>query len=69
MIPDKLYDVLKWIAILFLPALSTFVKVVFTTWNIPNGDEVAITITALATFLGAILGLSAIKYNQGNNSE
>jgi hypothetical protein len=65
---NKLYDVLKWVAILFLPALSTLISVVFKIWNIPYGDEIAQTITALGVFLGAILGISSIQYKKGNEN-
>ena len=65
---NKLYDVLKWVAILFLPALSTLISVVFKIWNIPYGDEIAQTITALGVFLGAILGISSIQYKKGNDN-
>ena len=64
---NKLYDVLKWIAILFLPALATLVAVVFKIWDIPYGNEIAQTITALATFLGAILGISSLQYKGKEN--
>ena len=65
-INDKIYDVLKWIAMLFLPALAVLVKTVFAVWNIPYGDEISTTIMALDAFLGAILGISSIQYNKGN---
>jgi len=57
---------LKWIAILFLPALATLVAVVFKIWDLPYGPEIAATITAVATFLGAILGVSHIQYKKDN---
>lgn len=63
---DKLYDFLKWVAILFLPALSTLVAVVFKIWELPYGSEIAATITAVGTFLGAILGVSHIQYKKGD---
>lgn len=63
---DKLYDVLKWIAILLLPSLATLVAVIFKIWNLPYGNEIAQTITALATFLGAILGISSVQYKKNN---
>ena len=63
---DKLYDCLKWIAILLLPSLSTLVAVIFKIWNLPYGNEIAQTITALATFLGAILGISSVQYKREN---
>lgn len=44
---NKLYDVLKWVAILLLPALATFISVVFNIWGLPYGDAIAQTITAL----------------------
>lgn len=63
---DKLYDCLKWIAILLLPSLATLVAVIFKIWNLPYGNEIAQTITALATFLGAILGISSVQYKRKN---
>ena len=69
MLPSKLYDVLKWIAIVVLPALATLTKVVCTVWNIPYGDQIATTITAVGTFLGAILMVSTISYNKKLKSE
>ena len=59
---NKLYDVLKWLCVLVLPALATLVWVVFGIWNIPYGEEISKTITAIATFIGACLGLSNIQY-------
>lgn len=62
---NKVFDILKWIAILLLPALATLVSVVFKIWNLPYGPEISATITAVATFLGAILGVSHIQYKKG----
>lgn len=64
MFSNKIYDILKWVAIIALPALATFVKVVFTIWQIPCGTEIATTITAFATFLGALLMISNMQYNK-----
>ena len=59
---DSTYDFLKWLAMLFLPALATLVKVIFTIWQLPYGNEISATIVALNTFLGAILGISNMAY-------
>ena len=59
---DKVYDILKWVAIIVLPALSTLVAGVFPIWGLPYGQEIAQTITAIATFLGAVLMISNVKY-------
>lgn len=61
---DKIYDILKWVAMLFLPALATLISVVFAVWNIPYGDQISKTIMALDAFLGACLGISHIQYKK-----
>ena len=61
---NVIYDVLKWIAIIVLPALSTLITSVFPLWGLPYGSEIAQTITAVATFLGAILVVSNANYNK-----
>ena len=54
---NKVYDVLKWITLVFLPALTTLVGVVLNCFNI-NCTEIVLTImTAVTTFMGAILGI------------
>lgn len=63
-IDDRWYDVLKWVAMLFLPALAVLIKTIFSVWSIPFGDEISTTIMALDAFLGAILGISTIRYNK-----
>ena len=68
-INDKVYDVLKWVAMLFLPALAVLVKTVFAVWQIPYGDQIATTIMAIDAFLGAILGISTIQYNKGESDD
>lgn len=66
MIPDKIFDILKWIAIVALPALSTFIVVLGKIWNWGDiAPMVAQTITAVAVLLGALLGISTIQYNKG----
>ena len=61
---NKVYDVLKWIAQILLPALCTFYFALATIWNLPAPDAVVGTITAVDAFLGAILGISTIAYNK-----
>lgn len=59
---NKTYDILKWIALVVLPATATLYGVLSKIWGLPYGDEIVATITAIDTFLGAILGISSIKY-------
>lgn len=61
---DKVYDVLKWIAMYFLPAAGTLYFALAGIWNLPYGEEVVGTITAIDTFLGVLLGISTAQYNK-----
>lgn len=63
---NKAYDVLKWIAQYLLPAAGTLYFAFASIWGFPYGEEVVGTITAIDTFLGAILGVSSAKYNKTN---
>lgn len=63
LIPDTVYDVLKWVAIIVLPATATFIVGLGGIWPIPYAGQASATITALGVLLGALLGLTSIKYN------
>ena len=66
---NKVYDVLKWIAMLFLPALGTLYFALAGIWGLPYGEQIVGTITAIDTFLGVILGISATQYNKRADSK
>lgn len=61
---DKTYKVLKWIAQYFLPAIGTLYFALASIWNLPYGEQVVGTVTAVDTFLGVILGISTAQYNK-----
>lgn len=63
---NKVYDVLKWVAQILLPALGTLYFALAGIWNFPYAEAVVGTITAVDTFLGVILGISSINYNKKN---
>lgn len=63
---NKLYDVLKYIAQIVLPALGTLYFALAGIWGFPYGEQIVGTITALDTFLGVILGISSSNYNKTN---
>ncbi len=62
--PDKVYDVLKWIALYLLPALGTLYFALSSIWGFPYGEQVVGTITAVDTFIGVLLGISTSNYNK-----
>ncbi len=61
---NKVYDILKYIAIIVLPGLATLYLTLSGIWGIPFGEEVAATITAVDTFLGVLLQISNAKYKK-----
>lgn len=63
-IPDKLYDVLKWVTMIVIPALATAYVGLAAVWAWPFADEVAKTAAVICTLLGALLGISTAEYNK-----
>lgn len=69
---DTLYNVLKYIAQIVLPALATLYFAISKLWGLPYGEEIVGTISAIDIFLGALLGISSMNYYKGiaeNNKE
>lgn len=64
---NKHYDVLKWIAMILLPALGTLYFALASIWGLPYGEQIVGTITAIDTFLGALLQISTDNYNRQEN--
>ena len=56
---NRMYDVLKWIAQLFLPAAGALYFALANIWGLPYGEEIVGTITAVDAFHGVILGISS----------
>jgi hypothetical protein len=63
---SKVYDVLKWITMIVLPALATAYVGLASIWGFPYADEVAKTTAVICTLLGALLGISTAQYNKDN---
>lgn len=71
---SKTYDVLKWIALVALPATATLWFTVAKIWGLPYIAEITGTLVAVDTFIGALIGISNIRYQleeekngKGNN--
>ena len=67
MLDNKVYEILKWLALIALPAVATLVSVVLPLWNLCDEATVTAivgTITAVATCLGTLLGVSTMKYRK-----
>ena len=61
---NKVYDVLKWMALIALPALSVLYNVLAGVWGWPFANEVSVTINAVIAFIGTLIGISTGAYNK-----
>lgn len=64
MLSNKVYDILKWVCIIVLPAIATLYMGLAKIWDLPFETEIPQTITVVDAFLGALLGVSTINYNK-----
>lgn len=69
MLKNSIYDTLKWIAQIVLPAIATLYFALASIWGLPYGEQIVGTITAIDAFLGAILGISTANYNKRKEEE
>ena len=70
-IPNKLYDVLKWIALICIPAVVTFLSVVLGVLNVdPKTVNIIVTIlAAVGTLIGSLIGVSTSAYNKSKGEQ
>lgn len=66
---NKMYDVLKYIAQIGLPAVGTLYYALSAIWGLPYGEQIVGTITAVDTFLGTLLMISSSAYNRKENDD
>ena len=63
-IPDKVYDVLKWVALVVLPGLGSLYAALASMWGWPYIEEIPGTLQAVCFFIGALIGVSTAGYNK-----
>lgn len=68
LIKGKLYDSLKYIALVALPAIGTLYVGLNAVWGLPSTPEVVRTILVVDTFLGTLLHLSSKAYNKSDSA-
>ena len=69
MLPDKVYEALRWLIAVVMPALGGFFSTLAEAWhwNLPT-EAILTTLSALELFLGAIFGISKVIYDRKENS-
>ena len=63
---NKVYDILKWIAMVVIPAMATLYLALAGIWGWGNAEQIVGTLTAINTFLGVVLGISSTQYKKSN---
>ena len=66
---NTVYDALKFIAQIFLPAVGTLYFALAQIWGLPYAEQIVGTITAVDAFLGALLGISTMQYRKASQLE
>lgn len=66
---NEAYDVLKWLSLVFFDAVGVLYKTLSSVWGLPYGEEVLTTCSAIALFIGAIIGVSTAQYNKDKAEE
>ena len=61
---DKVYDVLKWVAIYVIAPLVVLLLAIGTIWHIDLMTPSAMMVAAGGTVLAGLLGYSTKRYNQ-----
>lgn len=66
LLPDKAYDVLKWVGLIVCPAFATLILAVGGAIGWADAQTAAVIVTAVGTFIGAVIGVSAVKGGEAN---
>ena len=64
LIPNRVYDVLKWVGLIACPALAVFVQTVGPAWGLESVGAIVLTLNALGALIGVLIGASALKGGQ-----
>lgn len=69
MLPNKVYNVLKWVAMIALPALGLFYSELASIWGLPYGSEIQDTANILGVLIGTLIAVSTANYNKLVNED
>lgn len=65
---DRFYSVLKWLAVICLPALATCYNILASIWSLPYAEEISKTILAVSTLIGSLICISTADYYKDNKN-
>ena len=61
LIPNRVYDALKWVGLIVCPALAVFVQTIGPAWGFADTSAVVLTLNAAGALIGVLIGASALK--------
>lgn len=64
---NRVYDCLKFLCTILLPAIGTLYFALSQIWGLPLAEEIVGTLSAIAVFIGAVIGISSVQYNKEND--
>lgn len=69
MIKNRVYDILKWISVIVIPAIVVLINTLGQVWNWEYTKEISMTISAIGVFIGALIQISSAKYKKSQNNK
>lgn len=69
LIPNEVYDILKWVGLIFLPAAAVLVATIGPAWGWPQVDNIVLTLNAVGVFIGTLIGASHLAAVNNENKE
>lgn len=63
-ITNKVYDVIKWIVVIIIPAIITLYSSLASIWGFPYAEQITATLAAIDVFLGVVMKISTASYNK-----
>lgn len=61
---NKVYDVLKWIALIAIPAFNVAYSTLAPLWGLEYVAQITGTLNVVATLIGTLIGISTAKFNK-----
>lgn len=69
MISNKAYDILKWLALIALPAFAVLIGGLGQVWGWPDADKITLTVNLVAVFIGSLIGVSTVGYRKSGKDD
>lgn len=63
-LPQRAYEIIRWIVIIVIPAAITLYGVIGNVLNIPYTEVILTIAGAVDVFLGTIFGISKVNYDK-----